>query len=321
MLGAFGFQTPIKRTDVAIRALAAPQLDGVHLMVAGEVAESFELASLARRHGVSERVHFLGFLPFDDLLAAIAASDLCLNLRYPSAGETSASLLRILAVGRPAVVSDYAQFAELEDSAILRIPLAVGDQNAEVEALAMAVSGLLAAPERLAEMGRAARRLVAKEHSPADAARALVTACAELQEEWRADPTPLTLPSIPRPSSLAWDRMQGELAVRGAERPWAEGSRRRLQIRLANRSQARWLAGERGGGGVALEMQLFSHGQNLLAGRPWIGLPFDLEPGEEHIFDLDLRRPIGPVKLRILPHSLANTGFSDLGGPVWEEEL
>ncbi|MEM8964425.1 MAG: glycosyltransferase, partial [Acidobacteriota bacterium] len=126
LIGSFGFQTPMKRTAAVIEALATPELATVHLVVAGEASPGLDLDEVARRVGVVDRVHFLGFLPFSDLEAAIAAVDLCLNLRYPSAGETSASLLRILAVGRPAVVSDYAQYAELPDAGVIKIPVGEG---------------------------------------------------------------------------------------------------------------------------------------------------------------------------------------------------
>ncbi len=105
LIGAFGFQTSMKRTEVLIDALQDPALAGVHLMVAGEVSPIYGLANYARLVGVEERVHFLGYLPFEEWEAGIAAVDLCLNLRYPTAGETSASLLRILAVGKVAIVS------------------------------------------------------------------------------------------------------------------------------------------------------------------------------------------------------------------------
>src|SRR5690606_7979774 len=97
LLGSFGFQTPIKRTEAVIRALAAPGLETVHLVVAGELSPYVFYEREAREAGVAERVHLTGFLPYAELEAAIAASDLALNLRYPTAGETSASLLRVLA--------------------------------------------------------------------------------------------------------------------------------------------------------------------------------------------------------------------------------
>ncbi len=314
LLGSFGFQTPMKRTDVVISTLAAPELAGVHLMVGGEVAPILELEKRAAEAGVAERVHFLGFLPFDEFEAAIAAADICLNLRYPTAGETSASLLRILAIGRPAVVSDYAQSAELPDEGVVKVPVGEG----ESAVLAGRLAELLADPDRLHQLGVAARRHVAERHRPEAAARAVIEAC----QGWRDLAFPeLGVAEPGPPTSMAWKTLPGELEVSGAESPWPEGERRRLRIRLANRSAARWLAGERLNGGVAIEVQVLVGGQNLRADHRWIGLPVDLDPGEEFVFDFALRRPLGPVRLRVLPHVLGFTSFPDLGGPVWDADI
>jgi glycosyltransferase involved in cell wall biosynthesis len=124
VVGSFGFQTPIKRTTLGVWALAAPGLERLHLLVVGEESAASGIMETARRAGVAARVHLTGYLPFADLQAAIAAADLCLNLRYPTAGETSASLLRVMAAGRPAIVSDYAQFADLPAAVALMVPLA-----------------------------------------------------------------------------------------------------------------------------------------------------------------------------------------------------
>ena len=324
VIGSFGFQTPIKRTVSAVRALAAEGLEQVHLVIVGQAAPVMDLEGEARRAGVAERVHVLGFLPFADFAASIAAVDLCLNLRYPTAGETSASLLRVLAAGRPAIVSDYAQFAELPPEVALRVPL--GDE--EPAALAALLRELLADPARLAAMGRAAREHVRLRHDPARSAAAVVAAC----EEW-AELAPAGDDSgglwerrreVPGPTSLIWERLPGELTVEGAEVPWPEGERRRLRIRLRNTGFARWLGGLSGPGGVAVVVKLFvddgddDAGADLLEGRPWLALPRDLAPGEEVRLETEVRRPPGPAHLWIEPHLFGGLGLSKLGGPRWE---
>ena len=50
----------------------------------------------------------------------IEAADIVVHLRYPTARETSAALLRVLAQGRPAVISDVDNFAEIPDDAVVR---------------------------------------------------------------------------------------------------------------------------------------------------------------------------------------------------------
>ncbi len=314
LLGSFGFQTPMKRTDVVIKALALPALADVHLMVAGEVSPVFKLVETAREAGVVERVHFLGFLPFDEFEAAIAAADLCLNLRYPTAGETSASLLRILAMGRGAVVSDYGQAADLPPDAVVKIPL--GED--EAGALAARTRALLSDPQRLQELGRRARDYIRREHDPAHAATAILAACSA----WCLTAPVESSASLPTPTSLLHREMSGGLEVLGADLPWPAGERRKLRIRLKNRSQARWLASERNDGGLALEVQVQTSSHHGNDDR-WLPLPFDLEPQAEHLFELDLRRPLGPVRLRVVPHVLGHPQLEEFTTfpPVWERDI
>ncbi len=320
VIGSFGFQTPIKRTLSAVRALAAPGLEQVHLVIVGQASPAMDLEGEALRLGVGSRVHILGFLPFEDFEASIAAVDLCLNLRYPTAGETSASLLRVLAAGRPAIVSDYAQFAELPAEVALRVPL--GEE--EPAALAALLRELLADPGRLAAMGRAAREHVRRRHDPALSAAAGVAAC----EEWAELPPVGESPEVRevgRPSSLIWEPLPGELEVDGASLPWPEGERRRLRIRLRNTGYARWLAGERGPGGMSVVVKLLIDGgedrlwgKDLFDGGHWLPLPRDLAPGEEVVLETDVRRPPGPARLWIEPHLFGGVSLSNLGGPDWD---
>ena len=60
---------------------------------------------------------------FDDYYAA---ADRLVNLRYPSAGETSGTLIRAFEAGKPVAVSDYAQFAELPDDVVTKIAFGAG---------------------------------------------------------------------------------------------------------------------------------------------------------------------------------------------------
>ncbi len=320
LLGSFGFQTPIKRTDVLLRALAEPGMEEAVVVVAGEAAPQLDLATLIRDLGVQDRVVVTGFLDEASFPVAITACDLCLNLRYPSAGETSASLLRILALGRPAVVSDYAQFSELPDDVVVKAPLG-DDPEEEAEALGGLLRRLLASPDRLRKMGEAARSFIEREHSPVVSARAV----AEALVDWSSMPeeTP-TSPPPPRPSpptSLTWGWLPGRIEVEGCARPWAEGERRGVQIVVTNTGFATWLAGRHADGGVVLEPQLWSGARDLFQGRPWIPLPRDLAPGETCRIGLELRRPLGPARFRLEPHLFGGGSMTLCGAPAFDREL
>ncbi len=333
LIGSFGFQTPIKRTRVALRALAQPGLERAYLLVAGEVAKALDLEGLARQLGVNDRVRVTGFLAEDEFPVAIAACDLCVNLRYPTAGETSASLLRVLALGCPAVVSDYAQFAELPEAAVTKIPLDsnAGDEGGEVAALAARLVSLLGDRPRLESMRRAARRHVELEHDPSRAAAMMVDALLETRSNLEAatasgaidgqgaqarDDAPV---SPDRPSTLTWGWLPARLDVSGVEGPWAPGERRLLTAQLHNTGFACWLPGGCPEGGVALEVRLLlpGDGVDLFAGESWLPLPRTVRPGESHTFDIPVRRPPGASRLILEPHVIGGSGFGDCRWERW----
>ena len=53
----------------------------------------------------------------------MAACDVLVNLRYPTMGETSGSVIRALSLGKPLLVSDVGWFAELPDDVVLKVPV------------------------------------------------------------------------------------------------------------------------------------------------------------------------------------------------------
>jgi hypothetical protein len=91
----------------------------------------------------------------------VAAADLCLNLRAPTAGETSASLLRLLAAGRSTLVSALDTFNELPDDVCAKV-----DPDHSEGALILAYAQLLYQYPSLAQaLGSNARRYIATQHT------------------------------------------------------------------------------------------------------------------------------------------------------------
>jgi glycosyltransferase involved in cell wall biosynthesis len=105
---AFGKVTPEKRVREAMRALAsiAEGVPQAHLLVAGETVEYYDMHAEAAALGVSHRVAFAGYLPDEEIDDYLAASDVCLCMRWPTSRETSASWLRCLAAGKPTISTD-----------------------------------------------------------------------------------------------------------------------------------------------------------------------------------------------------------------------
>jgi glycosyltransferase involved in cell wall biosynthesis len=129
IIGLFGFLTSAKRSEVVLEAFARAwdAMPNLQLLIVGEAAPNIDMISLG-----AEGVTFTGYVPDEDFPAYFAGVDRLVNLRYPTAGETSGTLIRAFEAGKPVAVSDYAQFAELPDDCVAKIPF--GDR--EVEALA-----------------------------------------------------------------------------------------------------------------------------------------------------------------------------------------
>ncbi len=198
VVGCFGLMTREKQIDTVARAVAraavfAPQL---RLLLVGPVPDRSKLEARLAALDVAGRTTIAGRVPFDLLPAHMEAADLVVHLRYPTARETSAALLRVLAQGRPTVISDLEHLATIPDDAVVRADLAD-----EEGAVTRAILRLTEAPRLRERLGRAARAHAEREHSPA----ACLSAYEEALDAARArpDPTPRNWPRHwPRPGRL-----------------------------------------------------------------------------------------------------------------------
>lgn len=108
VLTSFGKITPEKRVREAIRVFAAlPELhQRVCFLLAGETVDYYDMAREAASLGITGRVSVAGYVSDDEIDDYLAASDVCLCMRWPSSRETSASWLRCLAAGKPTISTD-----------------------------------------------------------------------------------------------------------------------------------------------------------------------------------------------------------------------
>lgn len=169
VVGTFGLASREKRLDTVARAVARVAVAHRHvrLLVAGPVPEGPALESRLRDLGVAGRTVVTGRVPFAELGAAIEMADAVVHLRYPTARETSAALLRVLAHGRPTVMADLENFAEVPDDAVLRANIA--DEEGEVT---RALLRLIESAGLRQRMATAARDYIRRVHAPSACAQA-----------------------------------------------------------------------------------------------------------------------------------------------------
>ena len=180
LFGCFGGLAPEKRIPQILRAFTALQAyeSGVRLLLTGAAARHYDLDADIRATCPPGTVITTGYVRDDEELTAhIAASDVALNLRWPTAREISGPWLRSLAAGVPTVIT---QLAHLTDVAWLD-PRTWRSSGAPGSADAVCVGidildedhSLLAAMRRLARdsalraaLGQAGRQHWEAHHTP-----------------------------------------------------------------------------------------------------------------------------------------------------------
>jgi len=156
LFAAFGKITAEKRIGAIVRAFTALAADrpDVHLLVAGDASEYAPLGGgdLAAS-AAAPRIHVTGYLDDASVDAHLAAADVCICLRWPTALESSASWLQCLGAGRPTIVSDLAHTVDVPASIALRVDLVDEDASLAAAMRALADGGRLRAA--MGEAGRA----------------------------------------------------------------------------------------------------------------------------------------------------------------------
>jgi glycosyltransferase involved in cell wall biosynthesis len=126
-----------KRLEVVLKALA--KLKDAHpnlrLLVLGGGRPGDPAYKLIERYDLTSRVRFTGWLAGSEYAQLLVSADCVIDMRYPSGAETSASLFRAIAAGRPAIVSDQGSFVELPDELALKVPVGPGEEDRLSEAI------------------------------------------------------------------------------------------------------------------------------------------------------------------------------------------
>ncbi len=122
VFSSLGFVSPNKIVDVALEALALLPADAGdwRYVIAGENRDA-NVPATCQRLGLEDRVIFMDYLDAGEFDAVLAASDVLINLRAPTSGETSGTVCRALATGVPCVLSDYGWYTELPDAVSYKV--------------------------------------------------------------------------------------------------------------------------------------------------------------------------------------------------------
>ncbi|HEV8241953.1 MAG TPA: glycosyltransferase family 4 protein [Thermoanaerobaculia bacterium] len=192
VVATFGFLTEAKRLPVLLRAFArlrgelpADRAAGTRLELVGEVSPHYDFARIFAPE-LRAGVEITGRLELDRFLLHMAACDVAVNLRHPTAGETSGTLVRLLGLGKPVIVTRAGAFAEIPDGCCAKVDL---DEDEE-DLLVATLRALAKDPALRQVMGENARRYVAAQTPEVSAAAYAGVVRDAVEKRWRPAPCP-----------------------------------------------------------------------------------------------------------------------------------
>ncbi|MGD0772422.1 MAG: methyltransferase domain-containing protein [Candidatus Solibacter sp.] len=161
LVGIFGYLKPYKRIAESLRAFrrVLRLVPNVKMILVGEPHPEFPVEAMIRSMDLAASVRVLGFAPIADFVGYLGACDIVLNLRFPTVGESSGTLLRSLGLGKAVMVSEVGSFQEFPDDVCLKVPVGAGEEDLIFEYLNLLVSR----PDVARQLGGRARDYVARE--------------------------------------------------------------------------------------------------------------------------------------------------------------
>ncbi len=168
LVGMFGYLRETKRVLACIRTFRRLHAvcPNTALLIAGEVV-STDLRRILAGEPPHPAIHRLGHLNEDEFRLAGAAVDCCLNLRYPPAGETSGIAVRLMGIGKPVILTEGPETADIPANACLRVPPGAEEATVLFDQMALIANH----PAIARQIGREAARHIQTRHTLENAAK------------------------------------------------------------------------------------------------------------------------------------------------------
>ena len=183
VIGAFGYISPGKRIPELLEAFAqfAKDVPEALCLLVGHLVDpeelpGFDMRKLIKELGLEKQVLITGFIPYEDFFDYIALSDICVNLRHPTVRATSANILKIMAFGKPILISDLCENIDLPNTCCIKIPL----DESEQEHLIRSFQRLYQDLEYRKQMGTMARQYIQDVHTLDQAAERYLSFCSKI---------------------------------------------------------------------------------------------------------------------------------------------
>jgi glycosyltransferase involved in cell wall biosynthesis len=220
---AVGFVTRAKQIPMTLAALSSlrGQVASFRFVLAGERRpDEYDVDADIANSGLAGLVTCTDYLDEEHFFKHLAAADIVVNLRYPSGGEMSGTLVRALGLGLPTLVLDHGPMGELPDSVVRKIAWDSNTQSVLTESL----RELMTDDYVRLQLGSSAAEYVRRKHNIVAVSRQYSRILLSSEGERAREAGPLRL-HFPHPVAVARKLRQmgerGRSAVRSVDgRTW-----------------------------------------------------------------------------------------------------
>ena len=168
LAGVFGHLRESKRLLALLRAFRRARREAdIRLLVAGDIASTDLARSVEPLLRDNPSILRTGYLDEREFWLHAAAVDVCINLRYPMAGETSGIAIRLMGLGKAVLVSSGEETSRFPEAACIRIDPGQAEEDMLVEYLVW----LARSPADRRAIGQRAQEHIREHHAPSRVAQ------------------------------------------------------------------------------------------------------------------------------------------------------
>lgn len=190
VIGIFGLISAAKKMDLILGVFSRlhKKYPNARLLLAGGVDPYYDLEKEITTHNIEDGIIRTGRLSDADYRRWLAAADICVNLRYPTGGESSSALIEMMDAGKTVILPAAAQFLEIPEDCAVHIP--TGRDSAG--SLSAAIENFILNPKSAGEIGEQAKKYSAENFGLQKCVSSLVKTLNEISDSPRPEATPLS---------------------------------------------------------------------------------------------------------------------------------
>lgn len=176
-IASFGLITPGKGIELVLHALAKLRSSyRFRYTLVGEPNFYYDVRGLLRDRGLADLVEITGHVTLERFQQYMRETDIAVNLRERTVGETSGCLCRLMSSGVCSIVADVGWYSELPDDCVVKVPL-----DAHTDSLLLAYLERLMIDQPLrARIGENAKRYAYAHHHVTNSATAYLDFISEV---------------------------------------------------------------------------------------------------------------------------------------------